>query len=141
MSYLCHTGQISYHIIRAQFYAWKTEYRFPKCIYLHDISPIFSFFGDISPKWRYIVRIYLQNGDIIRYIFIFRRYISISQKIYITKMQIYLDISSFFRGFISPFLEIYLLFWRYISFYAQRYILYHEKWAFFRKDISPKFRI
>ena len=24
MSYLCHTGQLSYHIIRAQFYAWKT---------------------------------------------------------------------------------------------------------------------
>ena len=24
MSYLCHTGQLSYHTIRAQFYAWKS---------------------------------------------------------------------------------------------------------------------
>ena len=84
----------------------KLEYRFPKLIYLPDISPFLKFFGDISPKWRYIVKIHLQNGDIKGYIFIFRRYISISQKIYITKMQIYLDISSFFRGCISPFLEI-----------------------------------
>ena len=42
MSYLCHTGQLSYHIICAQFYTWKTL----------KIFSIFSFSESLENFWK-----------------------------------------------------------------------------------------
>ena len=122
------------------FFANRQFFRvqIPKLIISSRYISIFEIF------WRYISFLeiyswlYLHFGDIKRYIFTFWGYISLFQKIYITKMQIYLRFS---EDLYLHSLEIYLLFWRFISICAQRYIFNHEKWTFFRKDISPKFKI